>query len=326
MTRANPADLVEIDNEIDRTFHQRLRGGIGVPEAQEVPIEDRASQNMAEPRRTLSEYERPQFTGDEFSVQVPSIPVNNFEIKASTIGMMQTSVQFDGLADEDPHAHLSRFLQICSTFKINSVSDDAVRLRLFPFSLRGAAYRWLTSLSPGSIRTWKEMVEKFLGRYFPPSRAAKLRQEISAFKQGDSETLFEAYERFKDLLRRCPHHGFDSWMRVQMMYNGLTYQTRQLIDAAAGGSLSNKYPEEAEQLFEDMASNEYQWNTRGKSTKSAGIYEVNKHTALAEKVDALTRKFDQFVGVASSSLQTQVLVELVVVGTKLHNAQFQLLL
>ncbi|KAM0946185.1 hypothetical protein DsansV1_C09g0092291 [Dioscorea sansibarensis] len=59
MTRANPADLVEIDNEIERTFHQRLRGGVRVPEAQEVPIEDRASQNMAEPRRTLSEYERP---------------------------------------------------------------------------------------------------------------------------------------------------------------------------------------------------------------------------------------------------------------------------
>ena len=89
-----------------------------------------------------------------------------------------------------------------------------------------------------------------------------------------------------------------------MMYNGLTYQTRQLIDAAAGGSLSNKYPEEAEQLFEDMASNESQWNTRGKSTKSAGIYEVNEHTALAAKVDALARKFDQFVGVASSNSQT----------------------
>lgn len=62
----------------------------------------------------------------------------------------------------------------------------------------------------------------------------------------DSKTLFEAYERFKDMLRRCPHHQFAPWMRAQILYNGLNYLTRQLIDAATGGSLTNKYPEEAE--------------------------------------------------------------------------------
>ncbi|XP_039121320.1 uncharacterized protein LOC120258044 [Dioscorea cayenensis subsp. rotundata] len=80
-----------------------------------------------------------------------------------------------------------------------------------------------------------------------------MRQEISAFRQGDSETLFEAHERFKDLLRKCPHHGFSSWMRIQMLCNGLNYATRQLIDAVAGGSLSSKSPEEAEILIENMA-------------------------------------------------------------------------
>jgi len=180
-------------------------------------------------------------------VQAPDASAGNFDL-ARPIGIIQNTVQFDELADEDPNEHLSRFLQMCSTFKVNGMSDDAARLCLFLFSLRGAAYRWLTSLVSGSIKTWEEMVNKFMGRYFPPSKAARLRQEISALVQRDSKTLFEAHERFKDLLRKCPHHGYEAWMRVQILYNGLSYQNRQFIDAAAGGSLSSKYPEDAEEL------------------------------------------------------------------------------
>ncbi|XP_039120620.1 uncharacterized protein LOC120257043 [Dioscorea cayenensis subsp. rotundata] len=145
------------------------------------------------------------------------------------------------------------------------------------------------------------MVEKFLGRYIPPSKAAKLRQEISTFKQGESETLFEAYERFKDLLRRCPHHSFASWMRVQIIYNALNYATCQLIDAAVGGSLSNKYPDEVEQLLESMASNDSPWASRGAPQKGAGIYEFSANDALAAKVDVLSRKLDLLMGSSSKS-------------------------
>ena len=55
-------------------------------------------------------------------------------------------------------------------------------------------------------------------------------------------------------------------MWVQILYNGLNYQTRQLIDTAAGGPLSNNYPDEAEQLFENMARNESHWASKAKVT------------------------------------------------------------
>ncbi|KAJ0985421.1 hypothetical protein J5N97_003777 [Dioscorea zingiberensis] len=217
--------------------------------------------------------------------------------------MIQNTAQFDGRPDEDPHAHIAKFVQICNMFKINGVSDDAIRLRLFPFSLREVAYRWLTSLPSGSIRTWAEMLDKFLGRYFPPSKVAKLRLDISSFKQGPSESFYEAYERYKDLLRRCPQHGLDDFAKVRTFYHGLDDATRHLVDAAAGGSLGNKYPDDAEKIFEDMASNEAHWSTRGKQVKLVGsMNEPNAiDVALAKKLDTLTRKIEALTTGSPSS-------------------------
>ena len=65
--------------------------------------------------------------------------------------MIQNSVQFHGLPSEDPNLHIAYFLDICDMFRVNDVSDDAVRLRLFLFSLKDRVREWLNSLSAGSI-------------------------------------------------------------------------------------------------------------------------------------------------------------------------------
>ena len=57
----------------------------------------------------------------------PAIANNNFEIKLSIIQMVQNN-QFGGLQGEDPYAHILTFLNVCATFKINGVTDDAIRL------------------------------------------------------------------------------------------------------------------------------------------------------------------------------------------------------
>lgn len=112
------------------------------------------------------------------------------------------------------------------------------------------------------------MVGNFLKRYFPPNKMAKLMQEISVFIQKESETLFETFERFKDLLRRFLDHDFISWMCVYTLYNRLNYQTYQLINIVIGGSLSNKYPNEAKQLFEDMARNKSHLASKARVSQS----------------------------------------------------------
>jgi len=121
------------------------------------------------------------------------------------ISMVKQS-QFGGSSMEDPNLHLSMFLEVCDTLKINGASTDTIRLHLFPFSLRDKARAWLHSLLLGSISTWEELIKAFLAKFFPPNKTVSLRNQITSFTQRE-EPLYEAWERFKDLLRLCPHHG-----------------------------------------------------------------------------------------------------------------------
>ena len=84
----------------------------------------------------------------------------------SLIQLIQNNL-FHGLPNEDPYAHLATYIEICNTIRLASVPKDAVRLSLFSFSLSGEAKRWLHSFKGNSLKTWDEVVEKFLKKYFP---------------------------------------------------------------------------------------------------------------------------------------------------------------
>ncbi|XP_038973879.1 uncharacterized protein LOC120105457 [Phoenix dactylifera] len=242
-------------------------------------------------KRLLSDYAVPNVNGAQPSIVRPTVNANNFEIKPGLIQMVQQE-QFGGGPSEDPHAHLANFLEICDTIKMNGVSDDAIRLRLFPFSLKDKAKAWLNSKAPNSFTTWNALSQAFLSKYFSPGKTAKLRNDITSFAQFDGESLYEAWERFKDLQRKCPHHGLPDWLIVQTFYNGLTHSVRITIDAAAGGTLMSKSIEEAYELLEEMASNNYQWsNERCMPKKVSGMYDVDGINMLNAKVDSLVKMF-----------------------------------
>ena len=198
-------------------------------------------------------------------------------------------MQFSGFPSEDPNQHLIDFLETCDLVKFKGVKSDAIRLRLFKYSLRDKARSWLQSLEAGSITTWDELKKAFLQRYFSMAKSAKLRNDISGFRQLHDEPLYEAWERYKDLLRRYPQHQLPKWMIVKTFYNGLHGNTQTMIDAAAGGSMNNKKPAEVYELIEAMASNNYE---RGgdHQRKNAGVLDVDEMTSLKAKLAAMQKQ------------------------------------
>ncbi|GJV29526.1 reverse transcriptase domain-containing protein [Tanacetum coccineum] len=137
--------------------------------------------------------------------------------------------------------------------KFPNVPSTSVKLMLFPFSLEGAARIWLEKEPPRSILTWDDLVSKFINKFFPPSKTTNLRNEITRFQQKFDETFYEAWDRFNDLLRGCPHHGFSELHQLDTFYNALNSNDQDSLNSAAGGNFLDKMPRECLKIIESKS-------------------------------------------------------------------------
>nr|GEW13599.1 hypothetical protein [Tanacetum cinerariifolium] len=81
------------------------------------------------------------------------------------------------------------------------------------------------------------LVSKFINELFPPSRTTNLRNEISNFQQRFDESFHEGWDRYKDHLRACPHHGFTKLHQLDTFYNALNPADQDSLNSVAGGNL-----------------------------------------------------------------------------------------
>ncbi|GAV83548.1 LOW QUALITY PROTEIN: hypothetical protein CFOL_v3_26994 [Cephalotus follicularis] len=104
----------------------------------------------------------------------------------------------------------------------------------------------------------------------------------------------KAWERYRDLLQKCLHHGLPTWLQVQTFYIGLEAQLRTMIDAAAGRALMSKTHDEAYALLEEIASNNYQWSSKKAIPKrTAGIHDIDATTILTAQIGLLTKQLEE---------------------------------
>ncbi|GJR89509.1 reverse transcriptase domain-containing protein [Tanacetum coccineum] len=147
------------------------------------------------------------------AIVMPTILANQIELKIGLLNLV-TVIAFHGFENDDPHSHIRR-----------NNPDLAVKK------------------PPNSITTWNDLVSKFVNRFFPPSKTTNLRNKITIIQQKFGKTFSEAWDRFKDLLNKCPHHGFSPLHQIDTFYNSLNQFDQDSLNSAAGGILSKALTE-----------------------------------------------------------------------------------
>ncbi|XP_019264845.1 PREDICTED: uncharacterized protein LOC109242443 [Nicotiana attenuata] len=189
--------------------------------------------------------------------------------------------------------------------KQNNVSDDALRLRVFKYSLAGDARRWLQNLPPNSIRSWPELVRAFLAKWFPQSKKSELRDKIFFFKQQPGEHLHESWDRFKLYLVRSPNHCFPDSILLEKFYMGLDPMNQSIAKIAADRSFMDKSFAGVTQVLDKMAKHNQAWHsedtTGGIAYGSPSLTNLIKENqerdqviaGLATNVNVLTKMFTE---------------------------------
>ncbi|GJV33529.1 retrovirus-related pol polyprotein from transposon TNT 1-94 [Tanacetum coccineum] len=129
----------------------------------------------------------------------------HFELKGQFLKELHDNT-FSGSEHEVKNEHIKKVLEIVDLVHILKITQDQIMLRAFHVSLIGAARKWLRNQPSGLITTWEVLKTKFLNKYCPPAHTAKKMEEINNFQQEPDESLFGAWERFKELLMKCPQH------------------------------------------------------------------------------------------------------------------------
>ncbi|GKA59087.1 reverse transcriptase domain-containing protein [Tanacetum coccineum] len=246
--------------------------------------------------RTMSKLLQAPTEGYEDAIVIPEINAN-FELKHGLINLVQNK-QFFGHDKEDPYAHIRYFNKITSTMRFSDVSSTSIKLMLFPFSLEGSARIWLEKEPPRSILTWDDLVSKFINQFFPPSKMTNLRNEIMRFQQRFDESFYEAWDRFNDLLRACPHHGFSELHQLDTFYNALNANDQDSLNSAAGGNFLDKMPRECLKIIESKSKVR---NSRNKAVV-AKVSSSSSTPGISPDVAALTTEVSELKNMMKTML------------------------
>nr|GEV04323.1 DNA-directed DNA polymerase [Tanacetum cinerariifolium] len=227
--------------------------------------------------RTMEELPQTPTEGYGEAIVILKINADHFEIKTNLLQLVQANL-YHSFERENPHTHINNFKMITSTLKFTDVFND-------------------------------DLVNKFLNQFFPPSKITHLKNEISRFTQRFEEAFGEACERFKEMLRACPHHGFTELAQIDTFYNGLNDNDQDSLNAAVGGNLLSKTTREALQIIENKSKVCYSRNKMNVSRMNTTSRENDSKTD--DRIDKLADQISTLVDIFAKKVVTPALVKAV---------------
>nr|GEZ20749.1 reverse transcriptase domain-containing protein [Tanacetum cinerariifolium] len=172
---------------------------------------------------------------------------------------------------------------------------------------------------------------QFTGRQDPHNHLRFFNKVTSTFRHPEpNETFNEACERFKDLLRQCPHHGFSELHQLDTFYNALNPNDQDALDSAAGGNFLDKIPRECLSIIESKSKVRYSRsrvtdvranaNAPPPSSSHSNSFDLQQiiAAALEDKLDIHMNRFEKSLNEMKNSLVTPT-VPLKVVTENLYN-------
>nr|GEV32081.1 DNA-directed DNA polymerase [Tanacetum cinerariifolium] len=224
--------------------------------------------------RTMEEQLQAPTEGYGEVIVIPEILAENFKIKTNLLQLVQTN-KFHGFERDNPHTHISNFKWMTSTLKYRDVLNDAIKLMLFPYSLEGDARIWYEKEPPNSILTRDDL----------------------------------AWERFKEMLRACPHHGFSKLTQIDTFYNGLNEQDQYSLNVAVGGNLLSKTTREALKIIKDKSKVRYSISKSNVSWVNTNSRDNSSKTD--DRIDKLADQISNLVEIVNKLVITPATVKAV---------------
>nr|GEX46172.1 hypothetical protein [Tanacetum cinerariifolium] len=125
-----------------------------------------------------------------------------------------------------------------------------------------------------------------------------LRNEISNFQQRFDESFHEAWDRYKDLLRACPRHGFTELHQLDTFYNALNPADQDSSNSTAGGNLLERRTQDVLTIIENKSKVR---NSRNKSIVSQ-VKSSDANSNSSSEISKLTHAVNQKTSVVTIAM------------------------